>query len=84
MPRHTNWPLPSGGADAGEGRGASEQADLFAMPELDAPPPPAGGYRGPTACQIVGITYRQLDYWARTGLVAPTLRGATGSGSHRL
>jgi DNA-binding transcriptional MerR regulator len=32
----------------------------------------------------VGITYRQLDYWARTGLVVPTVRGASGSGSHRL
>jgi DNA-binding transcriptional MerR regulator len=42
------------------------------------------GYRGPTACQAAGITYRQLDYWARTGLVEPTIRGAHGSGSQRL
>jgi DNA-binding transcriptional MerR regulator len=42
------------------------------------------GYRGPAACQIAGITYRQLDYWARTGLVAPSIRGAQGSGSQRL
>ncbi len=42
------------------------------------------GYRGPTACAAAGITYRQLDYWARTGLVAPTVRGAKGSGSQRL
>jgi DNA-binding transcriptional MerR regulator len=42
------------------------------------------GYRGPTACRAAGITYRQLDYWARTGLVAPTIRPATGSGTHRL
>ena len=42
------------------------------------------GYRGPTACSAAGITYRQLDYWARTGLVEPTVRGATGSGSQRL
>ena len=42
------------------------------------------GYRGPTACQAAGITYRQLDYWARTELVVPTIRGATGSGSQRL
>ncbi len=42
------------------------------------------GYRGPTACQAAGITYRQLDYWARTDLVAPTVRGASGSGSQRL
>ncbi len=42
------------------------------------------GYRGPTACAAAGITYRQLDYWARTGLVEPTVRGAHGSGSQRL
>nr|WP_071289815.1 MerR family transcriptional regulator [Mycolicibacterium llatzerense] len=42
------------------------------------------GWRGPTACDIVGITYRQLDYWARTGLVCPSIAGATGSGSVRL
>ncbi|GAA1910630.1 hypothetical protein GCM10009737_10080 [Nocardioides lentus] len=40
------------------------------------------GYRGPTACNAAGITYRQLDYWARTGLVEPSLRG--GSGRQRL
>jgi DNA-binding transcriptional MerR regulator len=42
------------------------------------------GYRGPAACQIAGITYRQLDYWARTNLVVPSIRGASGSGSQRL
>jgi DNA-binding transcriptional MerR regulator len=42
------------------------------------------GYRGPSACQIAGITYRQLDYWARTSLVVPSIRGAAGSGSQRL
>jgi DNA-binding transcriptional MerR regulator len=42
------------------------------------------GYRGPQACKIVGITYRQLDYWTRTGLVAPTVQGAHGSGTQRL
>jgi len=42
------------------------------------------GYRGPTACSAAGITYRQLDYWARTGLVVPTIRSASGSGSQRL
>ena len=42
------------------------------------------GYRGPTACTAAGITYRQLDYWARTGLVEPSIRGAAGSGSQRL
>jgi len=42
------------------------------------------GYRGATACVAAGITYRQLDYWARTGLVQPGIKGATGSGSQRL
>ncbi|PZS01279.1 MAG: MerR family transcriptional regulator [Pseudonocardiales bacterium] len=42
------------------------------------------GYRGATACTAAGITYRQLDYWARTGLVVPSVRSATGSGSQRL
>ena len=42
------------------------------------------GYRGATACVAAGISYRQLDYWARTGLVEPGVRGAAGSGSQRL
>jgi DNA-binding transcriptional MerR regulator len=42
------------------------------------------GYRGPTVTKIVGITYRQLDYWARTKLVEPTYRKAEGSGTQRL
>ena len=50
------------------------------LPDLDE----SIGYRGPTACRAAGITYRQLDYWARTGLVEPTVRPATGSGTHRL
>ena len=41
---------------------------------------PEIGYRGPTACAAAGITYRQLDYWARTGLVEPSVRAAHGSG----
>lgn len=45
---------------------------------------PQTGYRGPVASSAAGITYRQLDYWARTGLLAPTVRGALGSGSQRL
>jgi DNA-binding transcriptional MerR regulator len=42
------------------------------------------GYRGATACTAAGISYRQLDYWARTGLVEPTVRSAAGSGTQRL
>ena len=61
---------------------ASAQGLLFDddLPELSEDI----GYRGPTACRAAGITYRQLDYWARTGLVEPTVRGATGSGTQRL
>ncbi len=61
---------------------AGEQGLLF---DDDVSPLPHDlGYRGPTACNAAGITYRQLDYWARTGLVEPTVRGATGSGTQRL
>jgi len=42
------------------------------------------GFRGPQVCSIVGITYRQLDYWDRTGLSRPSLAPARGSGSQRL
>ena len=45
---------------------------------------PEIGYRGATACVAAGITYRQLDYWARTDLVAPSIKSAAGSGSQRL
>ncbi len=41
------------------------------------------GYRGAQVCALVGITYRQLDYWARTGLLRPSIADATGSGSQR-
>ena len=64
------------------------QGELFPDPLLDdgfdGMPDQLVGFRGPTACQVVGITYRQLDYWARTGLVVPSIRGAAGSGSQRL
>ncbi len=42
------------------------------------------GFRGPKVCKIVGISYRQLDYWARTGLLTPSVKDASGSGSQRL
>ena len=41
------------------------------------------GFSGAKAAEIVGISYRQLDYWARTDLVRPTLTDAAGSGSRR-
>ena len=62
---------------------ARTQGVLF--DESDLRPLPAGiGYRGPVACSAAGITYRQLDYWARTGLVSPSVRSAAGSGTQRL
>ena len=64
------------------------QGSLFDELPLEDRPQPATpedvGYRGPTACSAAGITYRQLDYWARTGLVEPSVREAAGSGSSRL
>ncbi len=44
---------------------------------------PEPGYSGTKAAKIVGISYRQLDYWARTDLVRPSLTDAAGSGSRR-
>jgi DNA-binding transcriptional MerR regulator len=41
------------------------------------------GYSGTQAAKVVGITYRQLDYWARTDLIRPSLTDASGSGSRR-
>ena len=42
------------------------------------------GYRVPEVTRVVGISYRQLDYWARTELVRPSIRDAGGSGTQRL
>ena len=44
----------------------------------------AEGFRGPQVCKVVGITYRQLDYWARTNLLRPSLADAKGSGTQRV
>ncbi len=41
------------------------------------------GFSGPTVCRLTGVTYRQLDYWARTELVTPSVTAARGSGSKR-
>ncbi|GAB3524594.1 MerR family transcriptional regulator [Arthrobacter monumenti] len=69
---------------ASHGRSIPESAQglLFTedLPVLDED----AGYRGATVCKAAGITYRQLDYWARTGLVLPGVRNAAGSGSQRL
>ncbi len=68
------------------GRTSTSRADEQGLLFGEEPPasPEDVGYRGPTACMAAGITYRQLDYWARTGLVEPSVRAASGSGSQRL
>ena len=68
-PSDSSQPAVPGQPDAPD-RGGADSAEI--------------GYRGPTACAAAGITYRQLDYWARTGLVEPSVRAAHGSGSQRL
>jgi DNA-binding transcriptional MerR regulator len=66
-------------------RQAGEQGLLFGEESASGPEgAEETGYRGPTAASAAGITYRQLDYWARTGLVEPSVRPAHGSGSQRL
>jgi DNA-binding transcriptional MerR regulator len=75
------------GADVPRGHGAAierarEQGLLFG--EDLAAHPENVGYRGPTACAAAGITYRQLGYWDRTGLVEPSLRAAAGPESQRI
>ncbi len=67
--------IPGAGQAPADPKGGAPEAD---------PEPGDVGYRGPTACSAAGITYRQLDYWARTGLVEPSVRPAHGSGSQRL
>jgi DNA-binding transcriptional MerR regulator len=59
----------------------TRQARQAALPGLEDE---RFGYRGPAVCKVVGITYRQLDYWTTTGLVRASVRDALGSGSQRL
>jgi DNA-binding transcriptional MerR regulator len=61
--------IEQGSLDAALGGGAAEGSET--------------GFRGPQVCKIVGISYRQLDYWARTDLVRPSLADAHGSGTQR-
>jgi DNA-binding transcriptional MerR regulator len=76
--------VPAPGADGAERAEAAAGAQGLLFDDDVAPLPDDVGYRGPTACSAAGITYRQLDYWARTGLVEPTVRTAGGSGTQRL
>ena len=70
------------GVDRRPGSDTHRVEPLFTdgLPKLD----PAEGYRGAVAARVAGITYRQLDYWARTELVTPSIQRASGSGSQRL
>jgi len=54
------------------------------LPGMSDPAQNADGFRGPQVCTLIGITYRQLDYWARTGLLRPSIADARGSGSQRV
>lgn len=62
---------------------ANSEAQLLftdGLPEFEI----NAGFRGAIAAQAAGISYRQLDYWARTDLVVPTIQDASGSGTQRL
>jgi DNA-binding transcriptional MerR regulator len=52
-------------------------------PDDDAVTSPELGFSGTRAAKVVGISYRQLDYWARTDLIRPSISDANGSGSRR-
>ena len=54
------------------------------LPGMSDPVPDVDGFRGPQVCGLIGITYRQLDYWARTGLLRPSIADARGSGTQRV
>jgi DNA-binding transcriptional MerR regulator len=71
---------PRHGAEERDMANTAKQGQLV----LDLPIDARVGYGGKALCGVVGITYRQLDYWARTGLVTPSIRSAKGSGSQRL
>ncbi|MFE2047866.1 MerR family transcriptional regulator [Streptomyces sp. NPDC059459] len=85
---------PPGSRLRASGRSPQQGGAADPAPQRPAAVPSSGGatamvseqigYRGPTACAAAGITYRQLDYWARTGLVEPSVRPAHGSGTQRL
>ncbi|MEU3619304.1 MerR family transcriptional regulator [Streptomyces sp. NPDC006872] len=88
-------PYPPPSSQLSSSRGYPQQSGVADQaPQRPAAVPSSGGatsmaseqigYRGPTACAAAGITYRQLDYWARTGLVEPSVRPAHGSGTQRL
>ncbi|MFI5764592.1 MULTISPECIES: MerR family transcriptional regulator [unclassified Streptomyces] len=86
--RSDGGPYPLHGGAVNSARRQPEPAPVGSVGPVESAggdsAPEQVGYRGPTACAAAGITYRQLDYWARTGLVEPTVRPAYGSGTQRL
>lgn len=76
----TQAPVAGEAADAIIDEYSSDMLFTDGLPSVD----PRTGYRGTSAAAAAGITYRQLDYWDRTGLVQPSVRPAGGSGSQRL
>lgn len=81
-----------------DARAHSHARAFSALPRPKSPPPRASkqkpatahhsdadldGFSGPDACTLAGISYRQLDYWARTDFVRPSLNDAAGSGTSR-
>lgn len=76
--------------DSPESRGGGSKSDVAAtlvQGMLFAPENEIGeqrAYRGTVASKVAGITYRQLDYWARKHIVEPSLHSSNGSGSRRL
>ncbi|MEW1866016.1 MerR family transcriptional regulator [Streptomyces sp. NBC_00669] len=81
--RSTGDGLATGGPYPARGALAPAAVGADGGPPAETPSEQIG-YRGPAACAATGITYRQLDYWARTGLVEPSVRPAYGSGTQRL
>ena len=77
------WPYPLHGSAVGSAR-RQPQRRRRAGSAGRVRRPSRSATAGPTACAAAGITYRQLDYWARTGLVEPSVRPAYGSGTQRL
>lgn len=76
----TQAPVETSAADSIIDEYSSDMLFTDGLPSVD----PRTGYRGTSAAAAAGITYRQLDYWDRTGLVQPSVRPAGGSGSQRL
>ncbi|WP_263106329.1 MerR family transcriptional regulator [Kitasatospora sp. DSM 101779] len=85
-PAPRGWEAPAEPAESELPRVGRFPAVQAGQPAIERIPPTSAlvGYRGPTACAAAGITYRQLDYWARTGLLEPSVRTAYPAGAQRL